>query len=135
MISLLSAKTRIDPLLLRLTLAEQAVQDRDAAGHVADLAARFEASRLRGDTVHRREEARFHLTLLHDNLRALVLAQENWKVQREPADARILLEAANAAGVPAAAAPAIAWLQTNNVQDKHLTTLAARLRAAQGTKG
>jgi hypothetical protein len=125
--ALLADKTRIDPLLLRLALAEQALGDPAAAGHVGDLAARFEASRLRGDTVHRREEARFALWLQHDPGRAVSLAAANWGVQREPADARILLEAAVAAGQPDAAAPVIAWLSGNHVQDNRLAALVARL--------
>ena len=133
-VGLLAGYTRIDLLLLRLTLAEQATHDPALAGHVADLAARFEASRLRGDTVHRREEARFQLALLHQPAAALALARVNWNVQREPADARILLEAALAAGRPAAADPVLAWIRTNSVQDIHLAGLANRLHAASTTK-
>jgi len=55
-------------------------------------------------------------------------------VQREPADARILLEAALAAGRPAAADPVLAWIRTNSVQDIHLAGLANRLHAASTTK-
>jgi tetratricopeptide (TPR) repeat protein len=128
-VALLADKTRIDPLLLRLALAERALGEAASAGHVADLAARFEASRLRGDTVHRREEARFALSLLNDPGGAVALARANWTVQREPADARILLEAAIAAGQPEAAEPALDWLVANHVQDKRLAALAARLRA------
>jgi hypothetical protein len=127
---LLAPYTRVDPLLLRLALAEQATDDPALAGHVADLAARFDASRLRGDTVHRREEARFQLALLHQPARAVALARANWDVQREPADARILLEAALAAGQPDEAAPVLDWLRTNHVQDVRLRALAARLHAA-----
>ena len=128
-VSLLGAYTRIDPLLLRLALAEQALGDPALGGHIADLAARFEASRLRGDTVHRREEARFQLALLHRPAQALVLARANWDVQREPADARILLETALAARQPAAADPALVWRQTNGVQDRALDGLARKLQA------
>ncbi len=124
-VALLRDRTRIDPLLLRLALAEQATGDARAAGHIADLAARFEASRLRGDTVHRREEARFTLYLLRQQARALDLAQANWEVQREPADARILLEAANAAGRPGAADPVRVWLRDNGAEDVRLSALAA----------
>ena len=125
-IALLQDHTRIDPLLLRLALAEQATGDRHLPGHIADLAARFETSRLRGETVHRREEARFVLHLQHQPDRALDLARANWNVQREPADARILLEAANAAGSPAAADPVRAWLRDNGVEDDRLSRLAAK---------
>ena len=134
-IALLEARTRIDPLLLRLAIAEQAVGDAALSGHVGDLAARFEASRLRGDTVHRREEARFALELLHQPDRALTLARANWDVQREPADARILMEAALAAGHPEIAAPALMWFKENGVQDMRLSLLAARLRAASKPRG
>ena len=127
-VSLLGDRTRIDPLLLRLALAEKALGLSAAEGHVADLAARFEASRLRGDTVHRREEARFALALQHDPARALTLAQANWQVQREPADARILLEAALAAKSPISAGPVVAWLSSNHVEDVRLQELALRLR-------
>jgi len=64
---------------------------------IAALKARFDAARLRGDSVHRREEARLALRLLKQPPRALQLARANWRVQKEPADARILLEAARAA--------------------------------------
>lgn len=129
-VALLRDRTRIDPLLLRLALAEQAVGDSHLSGHVADLAARFEASRLRGDTVHRREEARFALWLQHEPVRALDLARANWAVQCEPADARILLEAANEVGQPAAADPVRAWMHDNTVEDGLLSVLAVGGRGA-----
>ena len=130
-VTLLRDRTRIDPLLLRLAIAEQALGLPAASGHIDDLAARFDTSRLRGEVVHRREEARFRLTLLHDSGGALALARANWEVQREPADARILLEAALATGRPDAAALAVAWLRDNGVEDAVLAGLAAKLPALQ----
>jgi hypothetical protein len=64
----------------------------------AELAARFDATRRRGDTVHRREEARYALEVENDPARALGLARANFAVQKEPADARLLADAARAAG-------------------------------------
>ncbi len=95
-VTLLASHTKNDPLLLRLTLAEIAVRAPLAANHIADLGARFEASRLRGESVHRREEARYRLDITHEPARALALARANWQVQREPADAAILLAAGRA---------------------------------------
>ncbi len=132
--ALLAGRTRIDPLLLRLALAEQATRASGLEQHIADLAARFEASRLRGDAVHRREEARFALELLHQPGRAIVLAVANWAVQREPADARILFETALAARQPSAAGPALVWLDANHVQDARLAALASKVRAMPGTR-
>ena len=123
-VALLQHETRADGLLLRLAIAEQALRLPSFQDHVATLTARFAASRDRGTNVHVREEARFTLVLLGNPQQALPLAQMNWKVQREPADARILLESALAAGKYAAAKPVLDWLSTNHVEDSHLQRLA-----------
>jgi Tfp pilus assembly protein PilF len=127
-ISLLQFETRADGLLLRLALAEQALKLPTFQNHTAELAARFAAARERGTTVHVREEARFTLTLQHDAQRALPLAQANWNVQREPADARILLESALAAKNPPAAQPVLDWMKINRVEDFHLQQLAKQIQ-------
>lgn len=102
-VGLLKGRERNDALLLRLALAYAATGDAALDRSVQALRARFAAAHERGDSVHRREEARFTLHLLKRPREALKLAQRNWQVQKEPADARILLEAAQAAGQPQAA--------------------------------
>ncbi len=127
-ISLLQSEMRADGLLLRLALAERSLRMPSADQHQAELAARFAASRERGTTVHVREEARFTLALLRDAPRALSLAQANWNVQREPADARILLESALADGNRTAAQPVLDWLNRNHVEDFRLRQLAKQIQ-------
>jgi tetratricopeptide (TPR) repeat protein len=126
---LLKNENRADALLLRLTLAESMLLPRPQTepAHVAELKARFEAGHLRGDFVHQREEARFELHLLNQPREALSLAKANWQVQHEPADLRILLESALAAGEPDAARPAIAFIQTNRLEDQQLAKLVQQL--------
>jgi hypothetical protein len=114
-------------LLLRLTLAEQALHLPVVKDHTAILAARFAASRDRGTRIHLREEARFTLALLADPQRAIGLAQTNWAIQKEPWDARLLLESALAAGNRDAATPVLDWITTNHIDDTRLRELAARL--------
>lgn len=126
---LVASRTENDGLLLRLAMAETMTHARDAAMHVELLRARFEASHLRGDTVHRREEARFELTLRKDAQAALALASANWNVQREPWDVRILLESALAAHDPGAAAPALAFLDQHHLEDPRIAAAAAALRS------
>lgn len=125
-VTLLQRETRADGLLLRLTLAEQTLHLPTVKDHTAELAARFAASRERGTRVHVREEARFTLALLHDPQTALPLAQTNWDIQKEPWDARLLLESALAAGNREAAGPVVDWLSTNHVEDLRLQQLAAQ---------
>jgi hypothetical protein len=127
-VAMLKDKTPSDGLLLRLVLAETEMKLPGAADRAATLAARYHAAQLRGDTVHQQEEARFRLEVLGEAKNALALAQENWKVQKEPRDARILLESALAAKEPAAAAPAVQWLRSSRIEDKRLQDLAASLR-------
>ena len=114
-------------LLLRLAIAERAVGDKEAKAHTELLAARFRASQKRGDVVHRREEARFRLALQNDPERALTLAEANWNVQREVADARVLLEAALAAKAAPRAKPVLEWLASSKCEEPKLVGLAKEL--------
>lgn len=128
-VALLRDKTRADGLLLRYALARQQLHATDSAQTIATLSARFAEARARGTALHVREEAIFTLKLLGNAARALTLAQENWQAQREPADARILLEAALAAHQPQAAARVVQWLEHTQIEDPCLRALAARLQA------
>jgi len=119
-LGLLRDQTRADPLLLRYALALQAQHSKELAAQVEQLRDRVSASRLRGDRVHLREEARFTLHLLNAPTAALKLAQENWQVQKEPADVRILLEAALAAGDAAVFDAVKEWLKNSRLEDVEL---------------
>ena len=88
---LLKDKERSDLLLLRLAIAGKATGAAQAAAWSDALSARFDAARLRGDALHQKEEARFALAVLGQPKRALPLASANYTLQREPADARVLL--------------------------------------------
>ncbi len=126
-IALLNGRGRADVLLLRLAIAARATAHAQASHWAQELAARFDAARMRGDTSHRKEEARFALQVQGDAARALALARDNFAQQREAADARLLLEASLAAGQPAAARPALDWIADSGVESQILDALAARL--------
>lgn len=112
-----------DGLLLRLAEAEAALK-LPGAGRLAQfLDERFAAARQRGDTTHRAEEARYRLRLRGDAKEALRLAAANYAVQREPRDARILLEAAIAAQDAAAAQAVRDWLRSSGFEDARLRRL------------
>lgn len=125
--TLLADETRIDALLLRLVVAETRLGDADAPKHRQMLADRFAASRQRADSRHLREEARFLLEVENRPQAALPLALANWAQQREPADLRLVLAAAVAAGEPAAAQPAVRWIRDHGLQDAAVRPLLAAL--------
>lgn len=118
--SLLAGREAADALLLRLALAYQVHHDPRAGAATATLRERFEAARLRGDALHRREEARMWLQLLAEPERALRLAIENWALQKEPADTRLLLEAAAAAHRPSETEPVQRFMRETGYFDARL---------------
>ena len=124
-VALLWDKTAADPLLLRYALALQAQHSKELPAQVEQLRDRFAASRLRGDRVHLREEARFTLHLLNAPQAALRLARENWHVQKEPADVRVLLEAALAADDTAAIDAVTEWLRNSRLENVQLQRIIA----------
>ena len=126
---LLKDRARVDALLLRAAIAAQALGTPEAARWRTELAARFDAAAQRGDALHQKEEARFVLVLQGDAPRALQLAAQNFELQREPSDARLLLEAALAAKQPGAAAPALEWIEHTGHRDPTLQRLAAAAKA------
>ena len=128
-ITLLAGQTQSDTSFLRLVMAETVLGQSKAASDAAQMSARFAAMDERGSHVYRREQARFVLHVVDDPQAALKLAQQNWTVQREPADVRILLEAALAAGQPAAAQPVLDFLARTHLSDVVIDPLAAKTRA------
>lgn len=129
-LTLLKGMDRIDALLLRRALALQQSGLRSALqADVTELAARFDAAALRGDTVHQREQARFELLLRRDTATALALARKNWAVQKEPADMRIYLQAAVLARDAGAAKPVIDWVAKHKTEDVAAARLLRQLQA------
>jgi tetratricopeptide (TPR) repeat protein len=127
--ALVKAHTRNDALLLRYALALKMQQAPETHANIEALRQRFAAAAMRGDSVHQREQARYELHLLGQPRQALRTALSNWKVQKEPADLRILLETATAAGDSQAMALAIDWIDRTQFEDQ---TLAAMVSAARG---
>jgi hypothetical protein len=129
-IPLVRNDARVDGLLLRLALAQAAMGQPEARATIEILRSRYAASRARGDTVHRREEARFALWLGGDPATALRLATENWAVQREPADLRVLAEAAAATDDATAKSTVRQWLAETGLEYPAVAAL-----VAPGAKG
>ena len=128
-VALLRDWGRSDTLLLRLGLAERRLKHASAERHVRILAERFSDAARRGERLHLQAESRFLLDLQGDSRAALAAAAENWKAQREPRDAAVLLEAALAAREPRAAMPALEWMQSSGFESPKLRRVADELKA------
>lgn len=124
---LFEGKTVNDGELLMWVLALKAAKAPEYDARRAELDERVAANRQRGETLHQREESRYALALEGDVTKALALAVDNWAVQREPADARVFLEAAVAAKDAKSAAPVLQWLAQTNFSEPRLRALAKEL--------
>lgn len=122
-LEILQDESKADTLLLCLTLAEKRLQHKDFTQHVELIKARIAAAKARGETVHQGDEARFTLHVLQDAQTALKLAIDNWAVQKEPRDARILMETAISAKNIEAARSVIKFLAQTHLEDAHLEAL------------
>lgn len=120
-LELIDADSAVDELRLRRALALRALNDPAFGALDAQIRNGFDAARRRGEALHRREEALYVLRTTSEARRALQLAQDNWAVQHEPWDARLLIEAAQAAGRPDAAAPVRTWIASTGYQDARLS--------------
>ena len=127
--ALLKRWARSDTLLLRLALAARQLKLAEGEKYARTLGERFADAALRGEKLHLQEEARYLLDLKGDAPAALAAARENYRTQREPRDALVLIEAALAARDAQAAAPALQWLEASGYEDRRLRNAAARLRA------
>ena len=112
-----------DPTLLRIAIALRRTSDPQSGALEESLFARLAASRERGEALHLREEGRALLELRGDATQALQLAQRNWQVQKEIADARLLLGAAVATKNAVAARTVLHWTQEHHIEDVVLTAL------------
>lgn len=117
---LLRGQQSIEPLLLRMAIAQKQQHDPDLRRSSELLQAAFTAEAQRHEPVHRREQARFLLEVQDRPQEALAVALINWSSQREPDDALVLVSAARAAGDPAQAQPVLEFARMQGVLDARL---------------
>ena len=127
---LLRDETRVDGLLLRLTLAERAIGDPAQDAHIEELQARFAASRQRGDSLHQGEEARFLLHLADQPEAALALAQRIGPCSASHGMRASCWRRPWLRRPAQAARPALDWMAQTGIEDVALTALAQRLAGA-----
>jgi len=113
-------------LLLRLAIAAKQLHNKSLSQtYQSLLISRFKAALLRGSKLHERDEALYLLTFAGDLNKALRLARNNWRIQKEPDDALVLLRVAMAKQAQADIKTVQAWLDKTQLQDVRITQLLA----------
>jgi tetratricopeptide (TPR) repeat protein len=130
-LALLRGQESLEPLLLRIAIAQKHLRDPALAESSARLRAAFAAEMQRGEVVHRREQARFLLDIENQPSLSLAVALDDWDVQHEPDDLLILVRAATAAGNPRAALPAISFARAQGQSDVRVAVLTPAISASR----
>lgn len=120
-------------LLLRAAIAASETADPQGPALAERLRSQYAAHQRRGDFAPSREYARFLLRVEGDADAALAAALAAWRSQREPADARIVLEAAVATGRAGVAASVVEHIESNNLEDVRLQALVKEVRRLEET--
>jgi len=123
----LAGHESIEPLLLRLAIAQRQERDPGLRHSRELLLAAFSAEAARGEAIHRREQARFLLEVEDRPREALGVALANWSLQREPDDLLILVQAARAAGSLGEADAALNFARAQGLHDARLSLLGISL--------
>jgi tetratricopeptide (TPR) repeat protein len=107
----------VDSLAVIRAIAMKQAGHPDAKRLSDALAERFAEARWRGNLLHQRDIARYQLDITGETSQALEHARTNWTDQREPADTRLLLRAASAAGDTNQLAAVREWLTKHDQRD------------------
>jgi len=95
---------------------------------VGRIASEVKADTQRGTSVHQREAAYFYLYLNDDPSQALMAAKQNFELQKEPIDARLLLESAFASGKFFEASSALRWMEETSYKHERFLWLKDQMR-------
>ena len=126
-LTLARGRTVSAALLVRRIRAASGIDAAEADSARRELDALLAVGRRRGTTSHLREEGELALFVDRDAARALVLARQNFALQKDTPDLRLLLGAALAAGDKTTLAELRRWLASTGFEDH---VVAARLKAA-----
>lgn len=116
-------------LVMRIRAARAAGDAVQAAAARRDLDALLEVGRLRGATLHLREEGELALYVDRDAKRALDLARRNFERQKDTPDLRLFVDAAIAGGDRDALKELRAWLAATGFEDRVAASRIARAGA------
>lgn len=124
--SLLKAFSHNDQLLLRFAIASKYSKDKvQLASLINTLEKRFADTMARNNHTHGRDESLFLIEFKANDAEsrayALTLAETNWKTQKEPDDALILLRATHANKQPEKANKVLDWIRENKLQDPRMS--------------
>lgn len=124
-----------DALLMQSLLASRGLKDGDEPRLANLLGARLQSQAQRKDDLIERPKLIYLITYGQDPATGLALSIDNWKLQQEPPDAVLFIQAALAVNQPRAAEPVVRWAEKTGYTEPQLAKLLQQLKVASGRTG
>lgn len=118
-----------DALLMQALLASRGLKDADEARLASQMDARLKSQALRQESLIERPKLIYQIAYGQDLAAGLALSIENWRLQKEPPDAVLFIQAALALGQARAAEPVVLWAEKTGYTDPQLTPLIQQLKS------
>ena len=125
---------RSDALLVSAIQAAQALNNGQDAVLRADIEQRLMQRELRGESLNERPFVKYYLYVRQDPRKALEMAKESWKTEREPADALLFAQAALRSGEPLQATSLLQWQMETGYREPELDRLLGQINNATVSK-
>jgi Tfp pilus assembly protein PilF len=118
-----------DALLMQAVLASRSLKDPDESRLASQLEARLQSQALRQEALIERPKLIYQIAYGRDLKAGLALSIDNWRLQKEPPDAVLFVQAALALGQARAAEPVVKWAEETGYTDPQLKLLLLQLKA------
>jgi hypothetical protein len=124
-----STASMTDALLMQAVLASRGLKDPDESRLASQLEARLQSQALRQEALIERPKLIYQIAYGRDLKAGLALSIDNWRLQKEPPDAVLFVQAALALGQARAAEPVVSWAEKTGYADPQLTPMLAQLKS------
>jgi tetratricopeptide (TPR) repeat protein len=112
-----------DALLMQALIASRGLNTNDEVLLASQMAARLQTQSLRQESLIERPRLIFQIAYGNNLASGLALSIENWKIQKEPTDAVLFLQAALALNQAKSAEPVLRWAASTKYTDPQLSLL------------
>ena len=112
-----------DALLMQALIASRGLNSPDEATLASQMAARLQTQSIRQESLIERPRLIYQIAYGRDLASGLALSIDNWRLQKEPSDAVLFLQAALALNQANAAEPVVRWAASTKYSDPQLSPL------------
>ena len=112
-----------DALLMQALIASRGLNATDEASLASQMAARLQTQSLRQESLIERPRLIYQIAYGRDLASGLALSIDNWRLQKEPSDAVLFIQAALALNQAKSAEPVVRWAASTKYSDPQLSPL------------